>query len=150
DDRQHGPRDGDGRAIERGNEARALLPRHLVAAVETASLVVCAIRRAGDLAILATLAATRHPGSQADLATRGASQVAAAGGDDLIRQAQTLKDLLFNVQQFLMDALALVRRGEGEHLHLGELVNAIQPARVAARCAGFGAETVRQADVLLR
>ena len=53
-------------------------------------------------------------------------------------------------QQFQMNRLALVGRAEGEHLDLGELVDAIQAARVAARCAGLGAEAVRQADVLQR
>ena len=53
-------------------------------------------------------------------------------------------------QQFLVDRLALLRRAEGEHLDLGELVDAVQAARVAARRPGLGAEAVRQADVLER
>ena len=46
--------------------------------------------------------------------------------------------------------LALVRRAEGEHLDLGELMDAVQAAGVAAGSAGLGAEAVRQADVLHR
>ena len=53
-------------------------------------------------------------------------------------------------QDLLVDRLALLRRAEGEHLDLGELVHAVQPARVAAGGAGLGAEAVRQADVLER
>ena len=51
-------------------------------------------------------------------------------------------------QQFQVDRLALLGRAEGEHLDLGELMDAVQAARVAARGAGLGAEAVRQADVL--
>ena len=39
---------------------------------------------------------------------------------------------------------------EGEHLDLGELVDAVQAARVPAGSPGLGAETMRQADVLDR
>ena len=53
-------------------------------------------------------------------------------------------------QHLLVDRLALLGRAEDEHLDLGELVDAVQAARVAARGAGLGAEAVRQADVLQR
>ena len=42
------------------------------------------------------------------------------------------------------------RRAEGEHLHLGELVHAVEPPAGPAGGAGLGAEAVRQADVLDR
>ena len=44
----------------------------------------------------------------------------------------------------------LLRRAEGEHLDLGELVDAVEPAAGPARGAGLGAEAVRQPDVLDR
>ena len=41
-------------------------------------------------------------------------------------------------------------RAEGEHLDLGELVDAVKPAAGPAGGAGLGAEAVRQPDVLDR
>ena len=47
-----------------------------------------------------------------------------------------------------MDRARGLGRGEGEHLDLGELVDAVQPLARPARRAGLGAEAVREADVL--
>ena len=71
-------------------------PSRLVADVEPAGLVVGAVRRAGHLAVLAAVAAAGHPGFEVVLAVRRAAEVAGAGVDDVVRQAQALEDLLLD------------------------------------------------------
>src|SRR5438067_1672740 len=142
-------RDGHRGAIERVDEASPLLARSLVADVEPASLEIGAVRCARYLAELALLAAAWHPGFEIIFAIRRSAEVAGAGVDDLIRQAEALEDRLLDAQQLQVDRLALVRRAEGEHFDLGELVNAIEAPRLSPWSAGLGAETVRQADILL-
>src|SRR5436305_5770754 len=129
-------------AVERVDEARALLTGSLVPDVEPACLEVGAVRCARDFAELAFLATAWHPGFQVIFPISRPAEVAGAGVDDLIRQAEALEDRLLDAQQLLVDRLALVRGAEGEHFDLGELVNAIKAARVSAGRAGLGAETV--------
>ena len=60
------------------------------------------------------------------------------GGARMYRKRDV--EILFEVKQLLMNGLALIGSAEGEHLNLGELVDAVQAARIAAGCAGLGPE----------
>ena len=46
---------------------------------------------------------------------------------DLEVEAQLGEQVPLNVAQLLQEAVALLRRAEHKHLHLGELVQAVQP-----------------------
>src|SRR5262249_34527855 len=105
---------------------------------------------ARNLAVFAALATAGHPRFQIILAIGWPAEVSGAGVDDLVRQAQPLPNLLLDVQELLMDALALVGCTESKHLDLAELVHAIQAARVTTGSAGLRAEAMRQADILQR
>src|SRR5207302_1590346 len=115
-----------------------------------AGLVIGAIGRAGDLAVIAVLTAAGHPGFEVVFAVGRAAEVAGAGVDDVVREAEPLEDALLHAADFLVNRVALFRRAEREHLDLGELLHAIQAARIAAGGPGLGAEAVRQADVAFR
>ena len=54
----------------------------------------------------------------------------------------------FQAAEIFEHRVALVRQREGEHLHLGELMDAIQPAGGPAVGPGLGAETVADAAEL--
>src|SRR5262249_36446148 len=82
-------------------------------------------------------------------AIRRAPQVAGAGVDDVVRQAEALEDGLLDLQELQVDRLALLRQTEREHLDLGELMHAIEAPGVPAWGAGLGAEAVGQPDVAL-
>ena len=88
-------------------------------------------------------AAAGHPGFEVVLAVGRPAEVAGTGVDDVVRQPEPLKDRLLDPQDVLVQRVALLRRAEREHLNLGELVDAIQAARVPAWRARFGAEAVR-------
>src|SRR5439155_16293743 len=77
-DGQNGPTDGHGRAVERVDEARAFLPWNFVADIEPPRLIIRAIGGAGDLAVFAALASTRHPSFQIVLAISRPAQIARA------------------------------------------------------------------------
>src|SRR5689334_670886 len=102
-------------------EAGTLLARRLEADAEPARLVVRAVRRARDLPVLAMLAPARHPGLEVELAVRRPAQVAGAGVNHLVRQAEALEDLLLDAEQLLMDRVALLRGAEYEHFDFREL-----------------------------
>ena len=135
-------------AVQGVDEPGPLLTGDLITDIEPPRLVIRAIRRAGDFPVFAGLAAAGHPSFQIVLAISRPAEVAGTGVNDVIGNAEPLKDFLFNAEELFVDRLTLVGRAEGEHFHLGKLMHAVQPARVAPRSAGLGAETVRQADVL--
>ena len=132
------------------HEPRSLLARRAVADIQPARLIVGAVRRAGDLAILAVLAAAGHPGFEIELAVGRPAQVARADVEHAVRDAQRLKQVFLDRQHLGVHRTRRFGRAEGEHLDLGELVNAIQPAAGPAGGAGLGAEAMRQPDVLDR
>src|SRR5262249_43069098 len=136
--------------IQRVNIPRSLAIRAFATNVEPSGLIVSAIGSAGDLPVLPGGAAAGHPGFQIELAIGRAAKIAGAGVDDLKRQPKSLEDVLFDMKQLLMMGLALLRRAEDKHFDLGELMNAIQTASVAAGCAGLGPKTVGQANIFER
>ena len=66
-------------------------PGGLVADVEASGLIIGAIRRAGDLAVLAGLAAAGHPGLEVELAIGRAAEVARADVEHAIGQPSAWK-----------------------------------------------------------
>ena len=64
--------------------------------------------------------------------------------DHAVGQVQPLQDLLGAARHALVLGLGLVRRRDGDHLDLVELVLADHAARVPARRARFRAEARRQ------
>src|SRR5437763_12184594 len=70
-DGDNGPRAGHGRAVERVDELRALAVALPAADAQPPRLVIGAVRGGGDFAILAFLAAARHPGLEVELAVGG-------------------------------------------------------------------------------
>src|SRR5438445_178252 len=95
-------------------------------------------RNATSSRLMPCFAAAGHPGFQVVLAVRRAAEVAGAGVDDVIREAKALEDALLDGEQFQVQRFALLRRAEGEHLDLRELVDTVQALGVAPRSAGLG------------
>ena len=125
-------------------------PLHFVADVEPAGLVVGAVRGAGDFAVFAAVAAAGHPGFQVELAIGRAAEVARGDIEHAIRNAEAVEDFAFQVAEVVVHVLALLGQREREHLDLGELMHAVQPARRPAGRARFGAEAMADAAQLDR
>src|SRR3712207_6567334 len=123
--------------MEQLGEATWLCPA--VADAQTASLVVGGIGGACDFAVVV---AAWHPGFEVVLAVGGAAEVAGADVHDAVREAEALEDLLLYLEHFVVHSLGLFWCREGEHLDLGELVDAVEDAARAAVGAGLGAEAV--------
>ncbi len=147
-DHDQGPAEGDGRAVERVDEPRSLLARRAIADIQPARLVIGAVRGAGHLAVFAVLAAAGHPGFEVELAVGRPAQVARADVEHAIGNAQRLEQVFLDRQHLGVDRARGFRRAEGEHLDLGELVDAVKPAAGPAGGAGLGPEAMRQPDVL--
>ena len=92
----------------------------------------------------------RDPGLAVELARGGVPQVADRDVDDAVGEAQRAEDLLLDREQPLVLGLRLRRLDEAEHLDLVELVDAEDPARVAARGPGLAAEARGEARVAQR
>ena len=128
-------------------EVRSLFALDLETRVQTARLVVRAVRRARDFAVRV---ATRHPRFDIVLAIRGAAEVSRRRVDDLVGNFEFVEDFALDSEELLMERFALLRTAEDEHLDLGELVNAIESARGATRGARFRTEAVADAAELQR
>ena len=129
--------DGDARAIQRVDVARALLPGLAAAGVHAPRLEVAAVRAGRDLAIRAL---PRQPDLDVVGLARGEAHVARAEQHDPVGQAQAPQHLLRRRRHALMLGGGLLRRRDGDQLDLVELVLAEHPARVLARGPGLGAE----------
>ena len=90
-------------------------------------------------------AAAGHPGLEVELAIGRAAEVAAGRVDHAIGDAQGVEDLAFQVADLVVHRLALLRRGEGEHFDLGELVDAVDAARGPAVGSRLGAVAMANA-----
>jgi hypothetical protein len=106
---------------------------------EATGLVVGGVRGARYLAVVV---AARHPGFQVELAVGGAAEVASADVHDAVREAEALEDKLLDVQHLRVQSLRLFWRREGKHLHLGELVDAVEAATRPAVGAGLRPKAV--------
>ena len=122
----------------------------LVTDVEPPSLVVGAVAGGSDLGVLALVAAAGHPGFQVVLAVGRPAQVAGGRVDHLVGHFQLVEDPTFQLAEVFQHRVALFGGSEGEHFHLGELMDAKQPARGPAVRAGFGAEAMADAAELER
>ena len=125
--------DRNGGAVERVDELSALFAFGFVANIESARLVVGAVRGAGDFAVFAAVAAAGHPGFEIEFAVRGAAEVAGSDIKNAVRYAEAVEDFALEVAEIIVHVVALIGQREGEHLDLRELVDAIEAARGAAR-----------------
>src|SRR5919205_3090574 len=115
------------------------MSRSAAADPESAGLVVGGVGGAGYFPVVG---AARHPGFEVVLAVGGAAEVAGADVHDAVREAEALEDLLLDLHHFVVERLGLFRCREGEHLYLGELVDAVEAAARTAVGAGLRPETV--------
>ncbi len=81
-------------------------------------------------------------GKEPDTLPRLVDLPARASVEHVVRQPEPLEDALLNAEDLLVDRLPLLRRAKGEHLHLRELVHAVEAFRVAPRGTGLGPEAV--------
>mmetsp|Transcript_2303 Transcript_2303/g.7740 ORF Transcript_2303/g.7740 Transcript_2303/m.7740 type:complete len:500 (+) Transcript_2303:271-1770(+) len=104
-----------------------LLPRLGARAVPDAQpprLVIRAVRGAGDFPIPLH---PWHPGLYVELPVRGSPEVVAGHVHHLKVQPELLEHLDLDVDELLVQLIALLRRAHHEHLHLAELVDPVQP-----------------------
>ncbi len=142
--RDHRPAGGDRGAVEGVDEldlAGLVAPE---ANVEATRLIVSGVGCGSDLAVLA---AAREPRLQIILPIGGRAQISRGGVDDSEGETQALEDLHLDVAQALMPGIGILRAAEDEHLHLAELVDAIEAAALATVGAGLGAEAMREPGV---
>src|SRR5690606_17737854 len=92
-------RDGDGGAVQQVQVLALLRALALEAGVESARLVVAAVRGARDLAPAAALAAARHPGLEVELADRRRAEVAGRDVEHAIGDLERLEEALLDRQQ---------------------------------------------------
>ena len=137
----------DRRAVEGMEEVRSLFALDLETRVQTARLVVRAVRRARDFAVRV---ATGHPRFDIVFAIRGTAEVSRRRVDDLVGNFEFVEDFALDSEELLMERFALFRTAEDEHFDFGELVNAIESARGATRGARFRTEAVADAAELQR
>ena len=122
----------------------ALAAPGLEADVRTAGLEIDAVGAGGDLAVGVL-------GGQPDFQVIGLggteAHVARTQGDDAVGQLQLFQQGAGMAHHDLQLVEAVIRMGEAHHLHLGELVQADQAARVLAGGAGLGTEAGRGGTV---
>ena len=99
-DRDQGPADGDGGAVERVDEGGPFFAG-AIANAQPPGLIVGAIRGAGDFAIFARFAPARHPGFEIELAIGRPAQIAGGRVDDAIGNAQAVEDSAFQVAEIV-------------------------------------------------
>src|SRR5918911_499507 len=119
--------------------ASALLGRPAVADAEAAGLIVGGV---GGARYFSVIVSAGHPGFEVVFAVGGAAEVTGADVYDAVREAEALEDLLLGLEHLQMHIFRLLGGGEGEHLDLCELVDAVEAAAGAAMRAGLGAEAV--------
>src|SRR5215211_6568819 len=110
-----------------------------VADPEPAGLVVGGVGGAGYFPVVVP---ARHPGFEVVLAVGGAAEVAGTDVHDAVWKVEALEDVFLYLEHFVVHRFGLFRRREGEHLDLGELVDAVEAAARAAVGAGLSAEAV--------
>ena len=140
------PTRGGQRAVERGDGAGAAVG-YTLADVQTTGLILGAVRRGGQLAILAL---GRHPRLAVELAGGGGAQIAGGGVDHAVRHLHLGEHLLLHGQQALVLLVGVLLTGVNEHLHLVELVDADDAGRVLAGGAGLAAVAGAPAAVAQR
>src|SRR5829696_3892978 len=118
-----------------------------VPTTEATRLVVRGVRAGGQLAI-ALLA--RDPRLAVVLLGRRRPEVAGGDRDHPVGNLELGQDALLDREQTLVLLARPARLDEREHLHLVELVDAEDPARVAAGGTGLAAEAAREAGIAKR
>ncbi len=114
----------------------------LAADVQAAGLVIGAVAGARDFAVLASVAAARHPGFKIELAIRGATQIAGGRVDHAVGDSQAVKNLALEIAEMQVHRVALLGEREGEHLDFGELMHAVKAARRATCRPRLGTEAM--------
>src|SRR5690348_11854264 len=137
EDGDQGAPDREARAVQRVNEARALLARLAPARLHAPRLELAAVRAARDLAI-GILA--RQPDLDVVGLLRREAHVAGAERDHAVWQAEALQHLLGAAGHAPMLLVGMVGMRDRDQLHLEKLVLADHAARVLARRAGFRTE----------
>src|SRR3712207_3366793 len=99
---------------------------------EAAGLVVGGVGGARDLSVVV---AAGHPSLEVELAVGGAAEVSGADVHHAVREVEILEYPLLYPQHLRVHVFRLLRGGEGEHLDLGELVDAVE-ARSEERRVG--------------
>ena len=129
------PTGGGQRAVQGGDRAGAAV-FHTLADVQTASLVLGAVRGGRELAVAAL---GRDPSLAVELAGGGGAEVAGCGVDDAVGHLDLGEHLLLHGQQVLVLLVGVLLLGVDEHLHLVELVDADDAGGVLACGAGLAA-----------
>src|SRR6056297_2056700 len=97
---------------------------------QAAGLIVGAVGSGGHFSVLPAFTASRHPGFEIKFAIRGTAEVTCGRVDDAIRDPQCLKDLFFDLDDFLMDRVRRLERwcSKGEDFDLRKLMDAVNTA----------------------
>ena len=122
-----------------------LLGLPLEADPQAAGLVIRAVRAARHLAPIAALSAPRQPGLEVEFAIGGRAEIARGDVDHAVGNLERLEDRFLESQDLGVQGLRVLGARDHEHLHLRELVHAVEPAALASGRARLGAEAVRDA-----
>ena len=95
--RDQRPTNRDCRTIERVNKLRSLFPFDFIPSVQSPCLIVRTIRGTRNFAVLTGFTATGHPRFQIELPICRSAEIARRRIDHLIRNAQTIENLTFQI-----------------------------------------------------